>query len=136
MRGIINHVAVEKDRLARCIRAGMREESDGSSIDSIIDGLRNLGPDEDAHSAALRAKALSDPIRVAIVRALGIEGKLCVCEIMHVISRSQPSTSHHLRILREAGIVDEIRRGKWVFYTLSNESILEVLNGLQKLGGN
>ena len=126
-------MAAEKDRLARCIRAGMRDES-GNSIDSIINELKNLGPDEEARRAALRAKALSDPIRVAIVRALGNEGKLCVCEIMHVISKSQPSASHHLRILKEAGMVEETRKGKWVFYALSDDSILEVINGLQRLG--
>jgi ArsR family transcriptional regulator len=131
----LSQVAVEKDRLARCIRAGMRDGSKGKSIDSIIRKLEDMGPDENAREAARKAKALSDPIRVAMVRALGREERLCVCELMHVISRSQPSTSHHLRILREAGIVNESRSGKWIFYTLADDSILKVLNSLQTMGG-
>ena len=126
-------MAIEKDRLVRCIRAGLRDESEGGSVDSIIQRLENMGPDRDAKEAAWTAKALADPIRVSMVRALGREGRLCVCELMHVIDRSQPSTSHHLRILREAGIVNESRKGKWIFYTLSDESILEILDSLQGL---
>ena len=124
----------ERDRLARCIRAGLKDES-GGSVDSIIRRLEDMGPDREAREAARSAKALADPTRVAMVRALGREGRLCVCELMHVIDRSQPSTSHHLRILREAGIVNESREGKWIFYALSDESILDVLNSLQGLAG-
>jgi len=128
------NVSEERNRLARCIRAGLRCGSE--DVDSIIRSLEEMGPDKDDRGASRVAKALSDPIRVAIVRALGREEMLCVCELMHVISRSQPSTSHHLRILREAGVVDEIRKGKWVFYKLIDESVLEILDSLQSLGKN
>ena len=126
-------MADESGRLARCIGEGLRSGSE--NVDSVIKSLEEMGPDQDDRGASRVAKALSDPMRVAIVRALGREGRLCVCELMHVISRSQPSTSHHLRILREARIVDEVRKGKWVFYALAEDSVLEVLDSLQKLGG-
>jgi ArsR family transcriptional regulator len=92
-----------------------------------------MGPDAGTVDVARRVKAIADPTRIAIIRALGSEGELCVCEVMLVIDRSQPSASHHLRILKEAGLLDEVRRGRWVFYSLADESVLGILESLDRL---
>jgi ArsR family transcriptional regulator len=63
------------------------------------------------------AKALGDPIRLQLVDVLRKHaGKVCVCELVPLFDLSQPTVSHHLKVLRDAGIVDSERRGLWVYY--------------------
>ena len=63
-------------------------------------------------------KALADPTRVAIVNCLSAAEEVCVCNLTETFDLSQPTISHHLRILREAGIVESSRRGTWAYYRL------------------
>src|ERR671934_1205087 len=71
-----------------------------------------------AEALAARFKALSDPTRVAIVNRLAGAGEVCVCELVEEFELSQPTISHHLKILRESGLVDSRRRGTWAYYRL------------------
>jgi ArsR family transcriptional regulator, arsenate/arsenite/antimonite-responsive transcriptional repressor len=71
---------------------------------------------------AVRFKALGDPTRIAIVNRLAGAGEVCVCAFED-LGLSQPTISHHLRILREAGLVDFRRSGTWAYYRLVPESI-------------
>jgi ArsR family transcriptional regulator, arsenate/arsenite/antimonite-responsive transcriptional repressor len=72
---------------------------------------------EAAEALAARFKALSDPARVAIVNCLAGADEVCVCEFR--VGLSQPTVSHHLKVLREAGLIEVARkRGTWVYYRL------------------
>jgi ArsR family transcriptional regulator len=124
------------ERLVRCIEAGMKGKRirSGEAVDKLQRKLQGMAPDQDAARAARVARAMADPMRVAILTAIGAEGELCVCEIMLVINRSQPTTSHHLGILKEVGLLKESRRGKWVFYSLVDSSILDILRSLRQVG--
>ena len=63
------------------------------------------------------AKALADPIRLQIVDVLRRQaGEVCVCDLQPLFPISQPTLSHHLRRLREAGVVGVVRRGQWAYY--------------------
>ena len=70
-----------------------------------------------------RFKALGDPTRVSIVNRLAGAGEVCVCMLVGELALSQPTISHHLRILREAGIVAATRRGTWAYYRLVPETV-------------
>ena len=72
----------------------------------------------EADALARRFKALADPTRVAIVNRLAGAGEVCVCAFVDELDLSQPTVSHHLRILREAGLVAVTRRGTWAYYRL------------------
>src|SRR5881275_583339 len=72
---------------------------------------------------AARFKALADPTRVAIVNRLAAADEVCVCDLNAAFELSQPTISHHLRILREAGLVESTRRGTWAFYRLVPEAV-------------
>jgi ArsR family transcriptional regulator, arsenate/arsenite/antimonite-responsive transcriptional repressor len=73
------------------------------------------------------AKALSDPVRVALVDVLRRHaGKVCVCELVPLFDISQPALSHHLKKLREAGLVGVERRGLWAYYYVLPEAIDEL----------
>ena len=72
---------------------------------------------EEAERIAAVAKALGDPIRLQLVDVLRKHaGKVCVCELVPLFDLSQPTVSHHLKVLREAGIVGSERRGLWAYY--------------------
>ena len=67
-------------------------------------------------------KALADPTRVAIVNRLAGVEECCVCDLTAAVHLSQPTVSHHLRVLRDAGLVAAERRGTWAFYRLVPEA--------------
>jgi len=62
-------------------------------------------------------KALSDPTRLRIIRLL-LEQELCVCELMYILGMAQSRLSHQLRILRDSGLVEDKRDGKWIIYEI------------------
>jgi ArsR family transcriptional regulator, arsenate/arsenite/antimonite-responsive transcriptional repressor len=73
--------------------------------------------------------ALADPTRLAIVRQLAADNETCACDFTACCDVGQPTVSHHLRVLREAGVVTSERRGSWIFYRLSPE-VAERLAGI------
>jgi ArsR family transcriptional regulator len=77
----------------------------------------------EADALARRFKALADPTRVAIVNRLAGAGEVCVCAFVAELELSQPTISHHLRILREAGLVTVSRRGTWAYYRLVPDTV-------------
>src|SRR6188472_3792012 len=81
-----------------------------------------LAPDA-SETLAARFRALSDPTRVAIVNRLAAAEECCVCDLNAAFDLSQPTISHHLRVLREAGLVESSRRGTWAYYRLVPEAI-------------
>src|SRR5438034_2557717 len=79
-----------------------------------------------AESLAARFKALSDPARVAIVNRLAGAGEVCVCAFVDDLGLAQPTVSHHLKILREAGLVEASKRGTWAYYRLVPDAVREL----------
>jgi ArsR family transcriptional regulator len=84
---------------------------------------------EQAVRMAAVAKALGDPIRLQLVDVLRQHaGKVCVCELVPLFDVAQPTLSHHLGKLRQAGIVDSERQGLWAYYYVIPDA-LEELSG-------
>ena len=81
-----------------------------------------LAPDERDLLAA-RFKALADPTRVAIVNRLAAADEVCVCDFVAALDLAQPTISHHLKILRDAGLVEASRRGTWAYYRLVPQAV-------------
>ena len=81
----------------------------------------------EAERMAEIAKALGDPIRLQVVDVLRRHaGQVCVCELVPLFDVGQSTLSHHLKKLREAGIVDAERRGLWAYYYVRPEAIEEL----------
>src|SRR5919106_665376 len=80
-------------------------------------------PAAEAELLAACFKALADPTRVAIVNRLAGADEVCVCDLVESFELSQPTISHHLRLLRDAGLVESERRGTWAYYRLVPEAI-------------
>jgi len=79
---------------------------------------------------AARFKALADPTRVAIINSLSAADEVCVCNLTATFHLSQPTISHHLKVLREAGLVESSRRGTWAYYRLVPAAIAELRGAL------
>jgi ArsR family transcriptional regulator len=80
--------------------------------------------DDEAQATATLFRALADPARVKIVNLLARSDEpVCVCEFVPAVQLSQPTVSHHLKKLTEAGLLEREERGKWAFYSLSGEAL-------------
>jgi len=78
---------------------------------------------EDFEPAAALLKAVADPYRLTMLATLaGATDEVCVCDFTEALPLNQPTVSHHLRILREAGLVTCERRGTWVYYRLAADA--------------
>jgi ArsR family transcriptional regulator len=97
----------------------MREE--------LISCCRPLGSpalsEEDAQASAALFRTLADPARVKIVNMLATSDEpVCACEFEPALRLSQPTVSHHLKKLTEAGLVEREQRGKWAYFSLTPEA--------------
>lgn len=87
---------------------------------------------EHAERLAMIAKALGDPIRLQLVDILRKHaGKVCVCELVPLFDVSQPTLSHHLKKLRDAGLVDSERQGLWAYYYVLPEALDDLARWLR-----
>jgi ArsR family transcriptional regulator len=77
--------------------------------------------------------AVGDPVRLTILRLLARHEALCVCEIQGAFDLGQPTISHHLKVLRDAGLVDVERRGTWAYYALRRGAIKRLAQDLLEL---
>jgi ArsR family transcriptional regulator len=89
--------------------------------------------EHDAELAASIFKALADPARVRLLSLIAAAGEkgACVCELVPPAYLSQPTVSHHLKKLHEAGLVSRERRGTWIYYRLREESLDAVARALR-----
>ena len=79
-----------------------------------------------AERMAVVAKALGDPVRLQLVDVLRKHaGKVCVCELIPLFDVGQSTVSHHLKVLRQAGLVDSERRGLWAYYYVLPDALAE-----------
>ena len=76
---------------------------------------------DDAERLAAGLGAVADPVRLQVLSIIANApaGEVCACDFVGPIGRSQPTISHHLKVLSEAGLVESHRRGRWIWYRLS-----------------
>src|SRR5579859_1652278 len=71
----------------------------------------------------LLLQAAADPTRLSILRQLSVDGEVCACDFTDCCDVAQPTVSHHLKVLREAGWVHAERRGTWIWYSIRGEAL-------------
>ena len=119
-------VTLTEDRLRRFVDSGFRSSCRPSER---ISQLRKRAKQaDDLMLKRLEAVffGLADNTRLKILQLLARE-ELCACEVMAALDLTQPTTSHHLGILERSSLVTSRKEGKWVFYTLSNPKVAELL---------
>jgi ArsR family transcriptional regulator, arsenate/arsenite/antimonite-responsive transcriptional repressor len=108
---------------------------DMSAVDCCAPLTRPRLSAEEAESTAELFKALADPARVRIVNALATsDAPVCVCNLVEPLRLSQPTVSHHLKKLLDAGLVDREQRGRWAYFSLRREAV-ETLAAVADLKG-
>jgi DNA-binding transcriptional ArsR family regulator len=119
---------VEIERLKNSILDKDKLELRIQKLNLLADGFN----EEALSSEAKIFKALSDINRLKIVQLLK-EGELCACELTFVLSNSQSTVSHHLSVLKNAGLIKERKEGKWSYFRLSDGAIIELLKQVKLL---
>jgi ArsR family transcriptional regulator, arsenate/arsenite/antimonite-responsive transcriptional repressor len=94
----------------------------GECCPSVLSAPLDAG---EAGDLAHRFAALADPVRLRVLSILAAAptGEVCVCDFVEPLGKSQPTISHHLKILSDAGLVHGDRRGKWVWYSLDRDRL-------------
>jgi ArsR family transcriptional regulator len=89
---------------------------------------------ESAERISPLLKALADPVRLRLLSlvAAHADQEACVCDLNDAFELSQPTISHHLRVLHEAGLLDRSKRGTWVYYAVRREALADLA---QLIGG-
>src|SRR5438105_787943 len=106
--------------------AGKRKATD---IEGCCPSLLDAPLSEDAAEGLARTfAALGDPARLRLLSLIAAQptGEVCACELAGPLGKSQPTVSHHLKVLFEAGIVTKEKRGTWVWYTVAPERLAEL----------
>lgn len=80
----------------------------------------------DAAEVAPMFKALGDPVRLRLASLIASQAEVCVCDLTGEFAVGAPTVSHHLRVLREAGLVRSERRGTWVYYSIRHEALAQL----------
>jgi ArsR family transcriptional regulator len=82
--------------------------------------------DVDADVMASRLKALADPTRLRLFSLVASAHTACACDLTEPLGVSQPTVSHHLKVLTTAGLLEREQRGRWVYFSVSNEALAEL----------
>ncbi len=87
---------------------------------------------EDAEQLARILKALADPARLRLLSLIAAQpdGRGCVCDLTEPVGLSQPTVSHHLKVLHQAGLLEREQRGRWAFYRLRSEALRRLRDAL------
>jgi len=103
----------------------LKATESGSCCGSVLAAPLDL---PDATALARGFSALADPVRLRVLSILAAapDSEVCVCDFVEPLGKSQPTVSHHLKVLSEAGLVTGERRGKWVWYSLNRGRLAEL----------
>jgi ArsR family transcriptional regulator len=87
-------------------------------------------PEAEATGLAQVFGALADPTRLRLLSLIAASGEVCACELLAPLGRSQPTVSHHTKVLADAGLITGEKRGRWVWWSVVPERIAEVRGAL------
>jgi len=120
-------------RLEHLIRAGICPAESASKYAGELKQLADKLADVDFISKQSKFfSALADETRLRILKLLMIR-EMCVCEIMVALDLTQPTASHHLSLLENAGLVRDRKEGKWVFYSIADQKTIKAMHKLRFL---
>jgi len=120
-------------RLNRLIKSGICPAEDALKYADELKQLANKVANADTADKLSRLfKALADETRLRMLKLLEVR-EMCVCEVMVALELTQPTASHHLGLLENAGLVKDRKEGKWVFYSIANPELLENMHKLKVL---
>jgi ArsR family transcriptional regulator len=125
----------EKERLSRLIESGRCKAVEAPAYVSELKRLAHEVAEVEASSAQSKFfKTLADETRLRMLSLLAMR-EMCVCELMVALSLTQPTASHHLKLLENAGLTKRRKEGKWVFYSIADRKLMEKVRRLASFKG-
>lgn len=82
--------------------------------------------EHDTDELVTRLKALADPVRLRLIHLIANAAEVCACDLPEALDRSQPTVSHHLKVLVDAGLLEREQRGKWAWFTVPADQRLSL----------
>jgi ArsR family transcriptional regulator len=123
----------ERKRLARLIESGRCPATEAPKYAGELKSVAEEVADVQVADKQSRFfKALADETRLRILKLLEVR-EMCVCEVMVALDLTQPTASHHLGLLENAGLVKSRKEGKWVFYKVANPNLVRKMHQLNLL---
>ena len=117
-------------RLLRLMRSGICPAGDALKCAAELKQIANkVAAVETSDKQSRFFKALADETRIRILKLLEVR-EMCVCEVMVALDLTQPTASHHLGILENAGLVKNRKEGQWVFYSVADPKLIENMRKL------
>jgi len=112
------------------MKTATREKSTAAACCAPL--LQSPISDGDAETLATALKALADPARLRLLSLIQSQpdGEACVCNVTQPLGLSQPTVSHHLKVLYDAGLLERDRRGSWVYYRVVPERLADLRDAL------
>jgi ArsR family transcriptional regulator, arsenate/arsenite/antimonite-responsive transcriptional repressor len=86
--------------------------------------------DEAAADLARAFAALADPVRLRLLSMIASAGEVCACDVVEPLGKSQPTVSHHTKVLAEAGLISGEKRGRWVWWSVVPDRLAELRDAL------
>jgi len=118
------------ERLMHLVRAGLCPHEDPSKYAAELKQLADtVAKTEEIEKRSKVFKALADATRLRILKLLEIR-EMCVCEVMIALDLTQPTASHHLKILENAGLVRSKKEGRWVYYSITDQKLIKSMEKL------
>lgn len=87
--------------------------------------------EDDAEALALAFAALADPIRLRLFNLVAKGGEVCSCDLQEPLGRSQPTISHHTKVLAEAGLIVGEKRGRWVWWSVAPDRLAALRSSIR-----
>jgi len=121
---------IRRDRLARLVESGRCQSTEAPDYANQLKQIAGKAANTEAINKESKFfKALADETRLKILKILEVQ-EMCVCEVMVALNLTQPTASHHLGLLENAGLVNARKEGKWVFYSVVDRKLIENMRAL------
>ncbi len=88
--------------------------------------------EQDAHDLARAFAALADPVRLRLLSLIAESGRVCSCDLVEPLGKSQPTVSHHTKALSEAGLIEGEKQGRWVWWSIVPERVDNLREALRR----
>ncbi|MET7889977.1 ArsR/SmtB family transcription factor [Streptomyces mirabilis] len=122
----------------------MAISTSGEAAEAVVDQPGPCSPSlscmlidrEEAERLAAMLKAIADPTRLQLLRLIerAPKGEACVCDLTECLRLRQPTVSHHLKVMTDAGLLNRDRRGTWAWYSVNHDGLRRIREILQPVG--
>jgi ArsR family transcriptional regulator len=100
------------------------------TTDCVPTVLTSTLSEHDAHQLAGAFAALADPVRLRLFNMIATTGEVCSCDLQEPLNKSQPTVSHHTKVLADAGLIVGEKRGRWVWWSVVPERVIAIREAL------